>query len=129
MRSLPHFQTIQFSVATIFVVTLVAALYFAMARLNLLFVAITFPFTLGPIAAYHVNKTKYSLVVGTLYSSLCSLIGIGPLILAMWFFVVPIGWIDDGLLTRSLFVSATLSYFLAVSLVGGYVGGIVAGQD
>lgn len=110
-------------------ITLVVAVFLAIAQHDVLFVTLAFPFTVGPIAAFRANKTQYSLVVGTLCSSLCSLIGIGPLILTMWFLAIPIGWIDERLLNRSLFVSASVSYFFAVSLLGGYAGGLAAGPD
>lgn len=119
----------QFSLATIFVVTLVVAVFFAIAQHDVLFVTLSFPFTVGPIAAFQATRTKYSLVVGALCSSLCSLISIGPLILTMWFLVVPIGWIDEGLPKRSLFASASVSYFFAVSLLGGYAGGLASKPD
>ena len=119
----------QFSAKTLFVITLICAISLAISRIDSLLVPLAFPFTLGPLAAHSVTKTKYSLIVGTLSSLFCSLVGIGPFFLIAFFLIWTFGLVGDQLLSQSLLVVASIAYFGAVAVLGGYAGGIAARSD
>ncbi len=112
----------QFSAKTLFVITLICAISLAISRIDSLLVPLAFPFTLGPLAAHRVTKTKFSLIVGTLSSLFCSLVGIGPFFLIAFFLIWTFGLVGDQLLSQSLLVVASIAYFGAVAVLGGYAG-------
>jgi hypothetical protein len=120
---------IQFSTATLFVLTLLCAISLALSRFDSLWIPVAFPFTVGPIVAFRVTPTRSALVIGALASLFWSLVAIVPFGILGWLAIWPIAAIDERLLTRSLFVTATLTYFLAASILGGYIGGVVARPD
>ena len=88
-----------------------------------------FPFTVGPVIAFRVSPTKPALVIGILSSVFWSLVAIVPFGILGWLAVLLIAAMDERMLTRFLLVTATITCFLAASMLGGYVGGVVARPD
>mgnify|MGYP003634934506 CR=1 FL=1 len=119
----------QFSTATLLLLTLLCASSLALSRLDSLWIPIAFPFTVGPIVAFRVIPTKSAVVIGILSAMFWSLVAIVPFVLISWFAIFPIATIDERLSTRGLFVTWTITYFLAASMLGGYIGGVVARPD
>lgn len=119
----------QFSAGTLFVITSLCAISLAISRFDTLLVPLAFPFTLGALAAHRATKTKYSIIIGTLSSLCCSLLCIGPFYLFVLLLAGAIGWLNEQVLTRMLLVSICIVFFGAISIVGGYLGGIAAGSS
>ncbi len=119
----------QFSAKTLFVITSICAVSLAISRIDSLLVPLAFPFTLGPLAAHSVTKTKYSLIVGTLSSLFCSLIGIGPVFLMSFFLKWTFDLVGYQLLPKSFLVAVSIAYFGTLAVLGGYAGGIAARSD
>jgi len=119
----------QYSTATLLTITLFVAIAIALSRLDSLLISIAFPFTLGPLAAYRVTPTRTALVIGTLSSVFWSLVSIVPFGIIIYLLLWPVASIGERLLTRQLFVTSAISYFLAASVLGGYIGGVVSRPD
>jgi len=116
----------QFSTSNLLALTLLCAISLALSRLDSLWIPIAFPFIVGPIAAFRVTPSTPALVIGVLSSMFWTLVAIVPFGILGWLVVWPIAMIDERLLPRNLFVTVTITYFLAASILGGYIGGLVA---
>ncbi|WP_419193737.1 hypothetical protein, partial [Novipirellula herctigrandis] len=122
-------QHMQYSTATLLTITLLFAVAVALSRFDSLLIPIAFPFTLGPIAAYRVTPSKIALLIGALSSAFWTLVSVVPFGIVAYLLIWPIAAIDERLLTRGLFVTSAIVYFLAASVLGGYIGGVVARPD
>ncbi|WP_372717665.1 hypothetical protein [Novipirellula sp.] len=120
---------IQFSTATLLLLTLLFAISLALSRFDSLWIPIAFPFSVGPIVAFRVTRAKPAFAIGILSSIYWTLVGIIPFVICSGIGICLVSMIDERLLTRTLFVTWTITYFLAVSIVGGYIGGVVARPD
>lgn len=122
-------QHMQYSTASLLNVTFLFAVAIALSRIDSLLVPIAFPFTIGPIAAYRVTPSSIALLIGTLSSAFWTLVSVVPFGIVAYLLTWPIAAIDERLLTRGLFVTSAIVYFLAASVFGGYIGGVVARPD
>ncbi|WP_197204133.1 hypothetical protein [Crateriforma conspicua] len=119
----------QYSTATLLTITLLFAIALALSRFDSLLIPIVFPFTLGPIVAYRVTPSRTALLIGTMSSVFWSLVSIVPFGIVAYLLIWPVAAVDERLLTRGLIVTSAILYFLAASVLGGYIGGIVARRD
>ena len=119
----------QYSTATLLTITLLFAVAIALSQFDSLLIPVIFPFTLGPIAAYRVTPTRTALLIGVLSSLFWSLVSMVPLGIVSYLLIWPIAAIDERLLSRGLMLTTSIIYFLAASLLGGYIGGVVARPD
>ncbi|MCR9209730.1 MAG: hypothetical protein NXI28_15975 [bacterium] len=62
-------------------------------------------------------------------SAFWTLVSVVPFGILAYLLTWPIAAIDERLLTRELLVTSAVVYFLAASVLGGYIGGVVAKPD
>lgn len=122
-------EKLQFSIANLLGWAGVCAVLLALAKIHFLWVPIACPFLLGPMTAITVTPTRWSVILGTLWSLCWLLISLVPYWLLAAFFIVATQTLNDGSLTRRVLIAVTVTYFLLVSAIGGYRGGVAARQD
>ncbi len=104
-------------------------LAFALSRLDSLLTLVIFPFAAGPIAAYRVTPRLSSLVIGACAAVFWSLAAIVPFGLMASVTDKVMSTLDPNYSNRGVFLLCANAFFLVVSLVGGYIGGVVAKDD
>ncbi len=119
----------QYSTTTLLTIMFLCAVAVTLARFDSLLVPFAYPFTLGPIAAYRVTRSREALLIGALSSAFWMIVSIVPFGILASLASGLISFVDERFLTRDLLVTSVITYFLASSLLGGYIGGVVAKPD
>lgn len=114
---------------TLLAITFLIAVAFALSNFDSLLIPIAFPPLLGPIAAYRVTPSRVALAIGVLSSAFWTVVAIVPFAIICYLLLPAMGITDGRGPSRVVFVTSAIVYFLLVSLVGGYIGGVVAKND
>ena len=122
-------EKLQFSIANLLGWVGVFAILIALAKIDFLWVPIDCPFLLGPMTAITVTPTRWSVILGTLWSLCWLFISLVPYWLLAAFLIWATQTLNDGSMTRRVLVAITVTYFLLVSAIGGYRGGVAARPD
>ncbi|MFG0264147.1 MAG: hypothetical protein ACF8AM_03225 [Rhodopirellula sp. JB055] len=106
----------------------ICATLIAVSRHHPLWLLLAFPLVLGPFVAFHKTPTRWALLMGGLSSSFWSFVAMVPYFVLGPICIWAISHWDEGWVV-SLVQWGTLAYFLAVSIVGGYLGGVASAPD
>lgn len=119
----------RYSTLTLLTLPLLFAIALALSQFGSLLIAFAFPFTLGPVAAYRVNPSKMAVFIGVVSSMFWTAVSVAPFWIVMNAVVESVTNSEEQLQSQSWFVTSGVTYFFVVSLIGGYVGGVVAIRD
>jgi hypothetical protein len=110
--------------------TLGTAIALAVSRLDTaFFVVVAFPIVFGPLGSFRVVVSVPSFVIGLLSSVFWTLVSVVPLVTIGGILYLPLLPLSKGPLMQDFLSFLGVSYFLAASYLGGYIGGTVARPD
>lgn len=119
----------RYSITTLLKLTLLLAIVIALSRFDSLLIPLAFPFTFGPIAAYRVTPTRSAILIGVLSSAFWSLVSVVPFGFLFYLVFEFVSALDEQSLPSGFFGLISISYFLPASILGGYIGGVVAREE
>lgn len=126
---LRRLEKLQFSIANLLGWAGVCAVLLALSRIDFFCFLIACPFSLGPMAAITVTPTRWSMVLGVVWSLCWLLMSLIPFWVLAAFLIMATVHFDNEDLSRRVLIVVTVTYFCLASAIGGYKGGLAARPD